>query len=61
MLADEIQRRCFDWLDQPVAARPRRRGLAAVSQVLERAAFVGLDEIEAGYARMMADQGRPLA
>jgi hypothetical protein len=29
--------------------------------VLERAAFVGLDEVKAGFARMMADQGRAIA
>ena len=31
-LADEIQRRFFDWLDQPVAARDRRRGVAEHQQ-----------------------------
>ena len=61
MLGDEIQRRCFDHLDQPVARIHGGEASPNVSKVLERAAFVGIEEIKAGYARMMADMGRPLA
>jgi 2-oxoisovalerate dehydrogenase E1 component len=61
MLADEVQRRCFDDLDQPVARVHGGEASPNVSKVLERAAFVGLAEIKAGYARMMADAGRPVA
>jgi len=61
MLADEVQRRCFDDLDQPVARIHGGEASPSVSKVLERAAFVGLDEVKAGFARMMADQGRAIA
>ena len=60
MLTDEIQRRYFDHLDQPVARIFGGEASPSVSKVLERAAFVGSEEISAGYARMMADMGRPL-
>jgi 2-oxoisovalerate dehydrogenase E1 component len=61
MLTDEIQRRCFDHLDQPVARIHGGEASPSVSKVLERAAFVGIEEIKTGYARMMADMGRPIA
>ncbi|OIR03524.1 acetoin:2,6-dichlorophenolindophenol oxidoreductase subunit alpha [mine drainage metagenome] len=60
MLTDEIQRRYFDHLDQPVARICGGEASPSVSKVLERAAFVGSEEIRAGYAQMMADMGRPL-
>jgi 2-oxoisovalerate dehydrogenase E1 component len=60
MLTDEVQRRCFDLLDQPVARIRGGEASPSVSKVLERAAFVGLEEIKAGYAQMMADMGRPI-
>jgi 2-oxoisovalerate dehydrogenase E1 component len=61
MLTDEVQRRLFDHLDQPVARIHGGEAAPSVSKVLERAAFVGIEEIKAGYARMMADMGRPIA
>ena len=61
MLADELQRRCFDDLDQPVARVHGGEAAPSVSKVLERAAVVGLDEVKAGYAQVMADLGRPIA
>jgi 2-oxoisovalerate dehydrogenase E1 component len=61
MVTDEVQRRCFDDLDQPVARIRGGEASPSVSKLLERAAFVGLEEIKAGYARMMADMGRPVA
>ncbi|TRZ69366.1 MAG: MFS transporter, partial [Rhodocyclaceae bacterium] len=61
MLTDEVQRRCFDHLDQPVARIRGGEASPSVSKVLERAAFVGMEEIKAGYAGMMADMGRPIA
>ncbi len=60
MVTDEVQRRYFDQLDQPVARIRGGEASPSVSKVLERAAFVGLEEIKAGFAAMMADQGRPL-
>jgi 2-oxoisovalerate dehydrogenase E1 component len=60
LLTDELQRRLFDHLDQPVQRIHGGESSPSVSRVLERAAHVGPDEIRAGYARMMADMGRPL-
>ena len=60
MLTDELQRRFFDHLDQPVQRIHGGESSPSVSKVLERAAFVGPEEIRAGYARMMADMGYAL-
>jgi len=60
ILTDEIQRRFFDDLDQPVARIRGGETSPNVSKVLERAAFVGLEEIKAGFAQVMADMGSPL-
>ena len=57
MLTDEIQRRFFDDLDQPVKRIHGGEASPSVSKVLERAAFVGLPEIRRGYADLMADIG----
>lgn len=46
-LADEIQRRLFDWLDAPVHRVSGREASPSVSRILERAAFAGNEEIEA--------------
>ena len=61
MVSDEVQRRYFDHLDQPVARIRGGEASPSVSKVLERAAFVGLEEIKAGFAAVMADMGRPLS
>ncbi|MGF1608745.1 MAG: thiamine pyrophosphate-dependent enzyme [Kiloniellales bacterium] len=61
LLGDEIHRRFFDWLDQPVQRVHGGEASPSVSKVLERAAFAGVEEIEAGLKRVMADKGRPLA
>ncbi len=61
MLADLVQRRCFDELDQPVARIHGGEASPSVSRVLERAAFVGIEEIKAGYARLLADAGRAIS
>lgn len=47
-LADEIQRRLFDWLDQPVARVTGAEASPSISKVLERAAIAGVEEIVAG-------------
>lgn len=60
MLTDEIQRRCFDDLDQPVQRIRGGESSPSVSKVLERAAHVGLEEICDGFRRMMIEMGRPL-
>ncbi|HVT72097.1 MAG TPA: thiamine pyrophosphate-dependent enzyme [Lacunisphaera sp.] len=61
ILTDEIQRRFFDELDQPVVRIRGGEASPSVSKVLERAAFVGVEEIKTGFRQVMADMGRPLA
>ena len=46
-LADEIQRRLFDWLDQPVQRLTGGEASPSISKVLERAAFAGKEEVAA--------------
>ncbi len=60
MLASEVQRRLFDWLDQPVQQVCGGEASPSISKVLETAACAGAGEIEEGLRRVMADQGRPL-
>jgi 2-oxoisovalerate dehydrogenase E1 component len=62
MVADEVQRRFFDWLDAPVARIVGGEASPCVSRVLERAAFVGAEEIRNGFTRALAETGAlPLA
>lgn len=56
-LADEIQRRYFDWLDQPVARITGGEASPSISKVLERAAIAGTDEIVAGLLECRAAMG----
>lgn len=60
MLTDEIQRRYFDYLDQPVQRIHGGESSPSVSKILERAAHVGIEEIRDGYSRIMTEMGRPL-
>ena len=60
MLTDELQRRCFDDLDQPVQRIHGGESSPSVSKVLERASHVGLEEVRAGFRQLMAAMGRPL-
>jgi 2-oxoisovalerate dehydrogenase E1 component len=46
-LADEIQRRYFDWLDGPVARVHGSESSPSISKILESAALAGVDEIAA--------------
>lgn len=57
LLSDEVQRRCFDWLDQPVQRVHGGEASPSVSKVLERSAFVGVPEVQEGLIRVMRDQG----
>jgi 2-oxoisovalerate dehydrogenase E1 component len=57
-LADEIQRRCFDWLDQPVERVTGAKASPSISRVLERAAIATEDDVVAALERMRAAQGR---
>ncbi|OWT80685.1 MULTISPECIES: thiamine pyrophosphate-dependent enzyme [unclassified Achromobacter] len=56
-LADEIQRRYFDWLDQPVQRVTGGLAAPSISKVLERAAAARTDEVEAALREVMANQG----
>lgn len=44
-LADEIHRRLFDWLDQPVQRVTGREASPSISKVLERAAIARTEEV----------------
>jgi 2-oxoisovalerate dehydrogenase E1 component len=46
-LADEIQRRLFDWLDSPIARVHGGEASPSISKILERAAIAGTEEIAA--------------
>lgn len=61
MVTDELQRRFFDYLDQPVKRIHGGEASPSVSRVLERSAFVGNEEIRSGFANMIADMGRSFA
>lgn len=61
MLTDELQRRLFDHLDQPVMRVHGHHASPTISKVLERAAIAGDEEIQTGYAAMLAGMGQPLA
>jgi 2-oxoisovalerate dehydrogenase E1 component len=51
-LADEIQRRFFDWLDQPVQRVTGGEASPSISKVLERAAVATSDEVLAKLHEM---------
>ncbi len=61
LLGDEVQRRLFDWLDQPVKRVTGGEASPSVSKVLERAAIAGREEVRDALRAVMADKGRPLA
>jgi 2-oxoisovalerate dehydrogenase E1 component len=56
-LADEVQRRFFDWLDQPVERVTGGEASPSISKVLERAAIARTEEVEAGLERVRAAWG----
>ncbi len=53
-LADELQRRLFDWLDHPVERVTGAESAPTISKVLERAAIAGPEEIADGLRRVLA-------
>jgi 2-oxoisovalerate dehydrogenase E1 component len=57
-LADEIQRRFFDWLDQPVQRVTGGEASPSISRVLERAAIARTEEVAAGLERVRAGFGQ---
>lgn len=56
-LADEIQRRLFDWLDQPVQRVTGATASPSISKVLERAAIAGTEETVAGIEALKRNLG----
>ena len=56
-LADEIQRRFFDYLDQPVERVTGSVASPSISKVLERVAIARTEEVEAGLKRVMSAKG----
>jgi 2-oxoisovalerate dehydrogenase E1 component len=56
-LADEIQRRLFDWLDQPVQRVTGGEASPSISKVLERAAIAQTEEVITGMERLRAGMG----
>ncbi|MFM6974565.1 MAG: thiamine pyrophosphate-dependent enzyme [Agromyces sp.] len=57
-LADEIQRRFFDWLDQPIERVTGGQASPSISKVLERAAIAKTEEVIAGLERVRANGGQ---
>ncbi|MCE7011101.1 MFS transporter [Kibdelosporangium philippinense] len=53
-LADEIQRRLFDWLDAPVERVTGGEASPSISKVLERAAVARTEEVVAALRRIAA-------
>jgi 2-oxoisovalerate dehydrogenase E1 component len=56
-LADEIQRRYFDWLDQPVQRVTGGEASPSISKVLERAAIARTEEVVQGLQLVMSEKG----
>jgi len=56
-LADEIQRRYFDWLDQPVQRVTGGEASPSISKVLERAAIARDEEVAATLREIMEVSG----
>ncbi|HZZ52868.1 MAG TPA: thiamine pyrophosphate-dependent enzyme, partial [Trebonia sp.] len=56
-LADEIQRRFFDWLDQPVQRVTGGEAAPSISRVLERAAIAQTSDVVGGLERVRAAFG----
>ena len=52
-LADEIQRRLFDWLDHPVERVTGGEASPSISKVLERAAIAQSEQIAEKLAEVM--------
>ncbi len=56
-LADEIQRRLFDWLDQPVQRVTGSESSPSISRVLERAAIARTEEVAAAFESVRQNAG----
>jgi 2-oxoisovalerate dehydrogenase E1 component len=56
-LADELQRRLFDWLDQPIERVSGEEASPSISRVLERAAIARTEEVVAGLEKIRIGMG----
>ncbi len=56
-LADELQRRFFDWLDQPIERVTGGEASPSISRVLERAAIAKTEEVVTALERVRAGWG----
>ncbi len=56
-LSDEIQRRFFDWLDQPVQRVTGGEAAPSISKVLERATAARTEEVVEGLRSVMQQKG----
>jgi 2-oxoisovalerate dehydrogenase E1 component len=56
-LADEIQRRFFDWLDRPVDRLTGGEASPSISKVLERAAIARREEVAAKLGEIQREIG----
>jgi 2-oxoisovalerate dehydrogenase E1 component len=56
-LADECQRRLFDWLDQPVQRVTGAEASPSISKVLERAATARTEEVIEGLRHALRQTG----
>ncbi|MCU1546379.1 MAG: transporter [Homoserinimonas sp.] len=56
-LADELHRRFFDWLDQPIERVTGGEASPSISKVLERAAIARTEEVVAGLERVRRGWG----
>ncbi len=54
-LADELQRRCFDWLDAPIERIHGGIASPSISKVLERAAIARTEEVVAKLTELTGD------
>ncbi|WP_422758500.1 alpha-ketoacid dehydrogenase subunit alpha/beta [Paenarthrobacter sp. C1] len=57
-LSDEIQRRFFDYLDQPIQRVTGREAAPSISKVLEAAANADLNDVLAGFDEVARNLGR---
>jgi 2-oxoisovalerate dehydrogenase E1 component len=57
-LADELQRRFFDYLDQPIERVTGSEASPSISKVLERAAIARTEEVVAGLEKIKRGMGR---
>jgi len=61
MLVDELQRRVFDYLDQPIQRVTGGEASPSISKVLEAAACARPKDVAVGICEVMAGQGLPLS